>query len=211
MDMGTTTSTGFVATHAGGIPLTASARTFADSTDTTATTGTRTTAVDRDALTRDLGLLALRLTAGLLMAGHGAQKLFGWWGGPDFDFVVNGFAKAGYTPGTFFAVLASSAEVLGGLFLALGFLTPLGSAAVIGVMFNAIVGVHWNSGVWSANGGYELPLLFGIIAVTLGFTGPGRLSLDRGWPWADGGAKAGLVSLGLGLTGALIVLAVKAA
>jgi putative oxidoreductase len=63
----------------------------------------------------------------------------------------------------------------------------------------------------TANGGYELPLLFGIVAVTLGFTGPGRLSLDRGWRWAGGGAGPGLVSLGLGLAGALIVLAVKAA
>src|SRR3990170_1012715 len=113
--MGTTTGTGLVSTHPGGTPLTAPARTYAE-TDRTAT---RTTAVDRDALTRDLGLLALRLTAGLLMAGHGAQKLFGWWGGPDFDFVVSGFAKAGYTPGRFFALLASSSEVLGGLLLAL--------------------------------------------------------------------------------------------
>ena len=66
------------------------------------------------------------------------------------------------------------------MFLALGLLTPLGSAAVIGVMFNAVVAVHWHSGEWAANGGYELPLLFGIVAVTLGFTGPGRLSFDRG-------------------------------
>ena len=65
--------------------------------------------------------------------------------------------------------------------------------------------------MWAANGGYELALLFGIIAVTLGFTGPGQLSLDRGWPWAEGGVKPGLVSLGLGLAGALVVLAVKAA
>jgi len=187
--------------------LTAPARTYTESPASTATD----TRVDLDGLTRDLGLLALRLTAGLLMAGHGAQKLFGWWGGPDFKAVADGFAQVGYTPAKFFALLASSSEVLGGLFLALGFLTPLGSAAVIGVMFNAVVGVHWTSGVWAANQGYELPLLFGVIAVTLAFTGPGRLSLDRGWPWADGGARPGLVSLGLGLAGALVVLAVKAA
>lgn len=172
------------------------------------TTGTRASTLD-DALGRDLGLLAVRLAAGLLMAGHGAQKLFGWWHGPDFDFIVNGFAQAGYTPGRFFALLASSSEVMGGLFLALGFLTPLGCAAIIGVMFNAIVAVHWHSGVWAANGGYELALLFGVIAVTVGFTGPGQLSLDRGWRWAAGGVRPGLVSLGLGLAGGLIVLLVK--
>ncbi len=187
--------------------MTSPARTF----DGTTTATARTSTVDLDVLARDVGLLALRLTAGLLMAGHGAQKLFGWWGGPSFDFVANGFAQAGYTPGKFFAVLASASEVAGGLFLALGLLTPLGSAAVIGVMFNAIVAVHWPNGVWAANEGYELPLLFGIVAVSLGFTGPGRLSLDRGWRWAAGGAAPGLVSLGLGLTAALIVLAVKAA
>ena len=190
--------------------MTAPARTF-DSPDSSTTTTRTPSTVDVDALARDVGLLAVRLTAGLLMAGHGAQKLFGWWGGPDFDFVVNGFAQAGYTPGKFFAILASSSEVIGGLFLAVGLLTPLGSAAVIGVMFNAIVAVHWHSGVWAANDGYELPLLFAIVAVSLGFTGPGRLSLDRGWRWAAGGAVPGLFSLGLGLAGALIVLAVKAA
>ena len=168
-----------------------------------------TTTRDYDALARDFGLLAGRLAAGLLMAGHGAQKLFGWWGGPDFDFIVNGFARSGYAPGRFFALLASGAELLGGLFLALGFLTPLGCAALIGVMFNAVVGVHWSSGVWVSNGGYELPLLFGAIAVTFAFTGPGQLSLDRGWRWATGGAASGLLGLGLGLAGGLIVLAVR--
>ncbi|HEY3238731.1 MAG TPA: DoxX family protein [Acidimicrobiia bacterium] len=150
--------------------MTAPARTF-DTSTSTGTRARRITTVDLDALARDVGLLAVRLTAGLLMAGHGAQKLFGWWRGPDFGFIVNGFAQAGYTPGKFFAILASSSEVVGGLFLALGLLTPLGSAAVIGVMFNAIVAVHWHSGVWAANGGYELPLLFGIVAVTLGLAG----------------------------------------
>jgi putative oxidoreductase len=77
-------------------------------------------------------------------------------------------------------------------------------------MFNAVVGVHWHSGVWAANGGYELPLLLGMVAVTLGCTGPGRLSLDRGRRWAGGGALSSLASLGLGLGAALVVLLLKA-
>ena len=166
--------------------------------------------VDLDALTRDLGLLAVRLGAGLVLAGHGAQKLFGWWGGPDFDFIVNGLAQGGYTPARFFAYLLGASELLGGLFLALGLLTPLASAAVIGVMFNAVVGVHWHSGVWAQNGGYELALLFGVAALAIGFTGPGRLSLDRNRPWVNGHVAAGAVALGLGLAGALLVMAVKA-
>jgi putative oxidoreductase len=171
----------------------------------------KTSTIDLDAVARDVGLLAVRAAAGLILAGHGAQKLFGWWGGPDFDFIVNGLAHGGYTPARFFAYLLGCSELVGGLLLALGFLTPLASAAVIGVMFNAVVGVHWHSGVWAQNGGYELPLLFGIAALTVGFTGPGRLSLDRNSRWADGGAAAGLVALGVGLAGALIVMAVKVA
>lgn len=182
----------------------------ARSLDTAIGTVPTTRTADLDGLVRDLGLLAVRLTAGLLMAGHGAQKLFGWWGGPDWDFIVNGFAQSGYTPARFFALLASFSELAGGLFLALGFLTPLGCAAIIGVMLNAVVGVHWSSGVWAGNGGYELALLFGVVAVAIGCTGPGQLSLDRGWRWATGGVGSALVSLGLGLAGGLIVLAVKA-
>jgi putative oxidoreductase len=171
----------------------------------------RTSRIDLDAVAQDVGLLAVRAAAGLMLAGHGAQKLFGWWGGPDFDFIVNSLGHAGYTPARFFAYLLGGSELVGGLLLALGFLTPLASAAVIGVMFNAVVGVHWHSGVWAQNGGYELPLLFGIAALTVGFTGPGQLSLDRKFRWSDGGAAAGLVALGVGLAGALIVMAVKAA
>lgn len=179
------------------------------SLDTTLDTAPEARTRDGDALARDLGLLAVRLTAGLLMAGHGAQKLFGWWGGPEWDFIVNGFAQAGYTPARSLALLASFSELAGGLFLALGFLTPLGCAAIIGVMFNAVFGVHWPSGVWAGNNGYELPLLFGVVAVAVGCTGPGQLSLDRGWRWATGGARSALVSLGLGLAAGLIVLMVK--
>lgn len=171
---------------------------------------TPTRRVDLDALTRDLGLLAVRLGTGLLMAGHGAQKLFGWWGGPDFEFMVTSLAQGGYTPARFFAYLLGYSELLGGLFLALGLLTPLASAAIVGVMFNAVVGVHWQSGVWAQNGGYELALLFGVAALAVGFTGPGRLSLDRHRPWVNGHVAAGAVALGLGLAGALIVMAVKA-
>src|SRR5882724_12882346 len=83
---------------------------------------------------RDVGLLALRVTIGLLMACHGAQKLFGWFGGPGLHDTGAGFAHLGYTPGTFFAGVAGTTEFGAGLLLALGALTPLACAGIIGVM-----------------------------------------------------------------------------
>ena len=186
---------------------TASAATL-DAT-TSAQPTTTTASVDRDALARDGALLAARLTVGFLLFGHGAQHLFGWWGGWGFNGTAAALTQAGYTPGRFFAALLGGSEVAGGLLLMLGLLTPLGAAAVIGVLTNAIVTVHWSHGPFGANG-YEYQLLGAVVAAALAFTGPGQLSLDRGWRWSRGGAAAGLVSLVLGIGGALIVLAVKA-
>ena len=174
--------------------------------DRTETTRSR---VDLDALTADAGLLALRATAGLVLAGHGAQKLFGWWGGPGMDFMVKSLGEAGYTPARFFALLLGSTELVAGLLLAVGLLTPLACAAAIGVMFNAVVGVHWPAGLWAPNG-YELPLMFGVAALAIGCTGPGRLSLDRHRPWVGGGIVPAAFAVGVGLSSALLVMAVKA-
>src|SRR5687767_10063277 len=176
------------------------------STDRTTTARSR---IDLDAVAADAGLLALRAAAGLVLAGHGAQKLFGWWGGPGMDFTVKSLGEMGYTPGRFFALLLGSTELVGGLLLALGLLTPLASAAVVGVMLNAVVGVHWQAGLWAPKG-YELPLLFGVAALTIGFTGPGRLSLDRHRSWVRGGATSAMFAVGLGLASALLVMALKA-
>ena len=152
----------------------------------------------------DLGLLVIRAGFGLLMAGHGLQKLFGWWGAPDFDGVAAGFAQFGYTPGRFFAFVASGTELAAGLLLALGLLTPLACAGIIGVMFNVIVGVSWDAGLYGQMG-YELPLMFALVALAVAFTGPGRFALDKG-RLAAGGVATGLASLALGITSALVVL-----
>jgi putative oxidoreductase len=188
---------------------TTSAATFDTTTAATRTTS-RTGAVERDALARDGALLAARLTVGFLIFGHGTQHLFGWWGGPGFDGISAGLSKLGYSPERFFAALLGSSEVIGGVLLMLGLLTPLGAAAVIGVLTNGIVTVHWSHGPFGENG-YEYALLLAVAAATLAFTGPGRFSLDRGWRWSGGGLLPGVVSVALGIGGALIVLAVKAA
>lgn len=166
-----------------------------------------------DVLVRDVGLLVGRAVPGLLLAGHGAQKLGNWFGGIGLEATAQGFVQSGYSPGKLFAILAGVSELTGGLLLAFGLLTPLAAAAVVGVMFNAIVGVHWSMGVWMANNGYELALLYGIAAVTIACTGPGRLSadhvLDRDRRWVGGGVLPAAVAIALGIGGALVVLIVR--
>lgn len=123
----------------------------------------------------DLGLLLLRATCGLVLAAHGAQKLFGWFGGNGLSGTGEFFAAAGYRPGELMAVVAGLSELLGGLGLALGLLTPLAGAAAIGVMVNAAA-FHWDDGFF---GGMEYPLVLALAAVAIAVTGPGRYAVDR--------------------------------
>lgn len=124
------------------------------------------------------GLLIARLVLGLLMAGHGAQKLFGWFGGHGLAGVSGYFETLGFRPGRPFALAASLGEVISGLLVALGFLGPVGPAIMISVMIVAAVTVHWRNGVFVTSNGIEVPLLYAAGAVALGLTGPGSFSLD---------------------------------
>lgn len=129
------------------------------------------------ALPTDLGLLILRLAIGLTMAAHGSQKLFGWFNGGGVDGTGAFFTKSGYPAGETMAVVAGLSETLGGLGLAVGLLTPLAGAAIVGTMLNAIA-VKWGGGFFAPKGvEYELVLTAAAAALTL--TGPGRFALDR--------------------------------
>jgi putative oxidoreductase len=125
-----------------------------------------------------LGLLILRLVAGLTIAAHGAQKLFGWFGGPGFTRMAQGFETQRFKPAWLWACLAILGELGGGLFLALGFLTPLGAAGIFGTMFMAIFKSHWKNGFWNSKRGWEFPLSLLAAGVAIGLTGPGSYSLD---------------------------------
>ncbi|HEV3364626.1 MAG TPA: DoxX family protein [Acidimicrobiia bacterium] len=129
----------------------------------------------------------LRFVVGLLLVGHGTRKLCGWFGGGGLVGTAWYFRSIGYWPPRLMAGLAGGAELLGGACLAMGFLTPLAAAAVIGMMFSAAVAVHWRNGVWAIDNGYEYPLVIGAVAAALGFTGPGAASLDA-W-FGHGGAS----------------------
>ena len=154
----------------------------------------------------DIGLLLLRLTVGLTLAAHGAQKLFGWFGGPGLDGTGQFFEMIGFLPGRRHALMAGLAETAGGLFLALGLLTPVASALLLSVMIAAAVTVHIKKGFFAQNGGYESTLVLGVAAITVAFTGPGSLSLDALFGHYLSGKFWGVAALVVAVLGAVVEL-----
>ncbi len=130
-------------------------------------------------MTMELGMLILQVTIGLLLAGHGAQKLFGWFGGHGLAGTTSWLAGLGLRPARFWALIAGLAEFCGGLFTAFGLFHPLGPLAIIAAMLMAIALVHWPKGLWISNGGGEYNLVLIAIAAVLGLAGPGPYTLDR--------------------------------
>src|SRR6266849_6604363 len=124
------------------------------------------------------GLLILRLVGGLTIAAHGAQKLFGWFGGPGLTKMTQVLQTQGFKPGWLWTAFVILGEFGGGLSLALGFLTPLGAAGIFGAMFMAIFKSHWKNGFWNSKRGLEFPLSLLSIGVAIGLMGPGSYSLD---------------------------------
>ena len=127
---------------------------------------------------RDLGLLLIRGAAGAVLMAHGAQKLFGWFGGKGIEGTAGGMESMGFEPGRENAMAAGLAEAGGGALLGLGLAAPVAGAAAAGAMA-AATAVHWEGGLFSQHGGFELPALLGAAAVGIGLTGAGRLSLDH--------------------------------
>jgi putative oxidoreductase len=126
----------------------------------------------------DLGLFLIRIVFGLILAAHGAQKLFGSFGGYGIAGTGGFMESLGFRPGKTFATAAGLAEFVGGLLLALGFLGPVGPALLLSVMFVAGMTVHRKNAFFVATNGLEHPLIMATAAVGIGLTGPGRYSLD---------------------------------
>ncbi|HEX5829080.1 MAG TPA: DoxX family protein [Candidatus Limnocylindrales bacterium] len=127
---------------------------------------------------RSIGVLIVRLVVGGLLAGHGAQKLFGWFGGAGLQGTAGWLETLRLRPGTMWARIAGGTELGGGVLTALGFLNPLGPIAAIGAMGMAWAKVHLGKPVWSTTGGAELPLTNIAVLSALTVAGPGKLSLD---------------------------------
>lgn len=123
--------------------------------------------------------LALRVPAGVIFAAHGAQKLFGWFGGYGLEGTGQWMASIGLQPGVPMAFLAGSAEFFGGLALILGLLARPAAAVLALTMAVAILSVHIGNGLFMSNNGYEFGLALLAVAVSLALSGAGRASLDR--------------------------------
>ena len=124
------------------------------------------------------GPLVLRILVGLIFAAHGAQKLFGWFGGYGLDGTAQFFGSIGLHPGTLMALLAGAAELFGGLALVFGLLVRPAAATLAFTMLVAILAVHFEKGFFLDKGGYEYALALFAASVSLLFSGGGRLALD---------------------------------
>ena len=125
-----------------------------------------------------MALVILRLAVGLLLVGHGAQKLFGWFGGHGLHGTAQWLGSIGFRPALAWALLAGILELGGGLLFSLGMFTPLGSLGIGASMLTAIAKVHWPK-LWVTEGGLELPLVNLAVVIAVGLTGPGVVSLDH--------------------------------
>jgi putative oxidoreductase len=136
---------------------------------------------------KDVGLLILRLTMGGLLAGHGAQKLFGSFGGYGLEGTGGWLESMGLRPGQRWARMAGLSEFGGGVLTALGLLGPVGPIATMGAMGMAAGTVHKGKPIWVTEGGAELPVMNMAAASALALAGPGKLSLDKAMgiktPW----------------------------
>lgn len=127
----------------------------------------------------NIGLLLLRATAGGLLAGHGAQKLFGWFGGFGLKGTAGWLESMGLKPGHLWATGASASEFGGGVLTTLGLFHPIGPIATLGSMSMAVAKAHWGKPIWVTEGGAELPVTNMAVALALALNGPGPYSLDH--------------------------------
>ena len=153
----------------------------------------------------DTGLLILRVVVGLLLVGYGGQKLVGWFGGDGPRGHAAWLADLGYRPGLPFAILNGLTEAGGGALLVLGLATPAAAAILVANFVNAYI-PHAGKGVWNANGGWELPLLYGVVVAALGFTGSGEFSLDHALGWDLAGTESGAAALAVGVIAGILAL-----
>jgi putative oxidoreductase len=149
----------------------------------------------------EIALLGLRLVIGLTFVAHGAQTVFGAFGGKGIDGTARFFEQVGLRPGKLNAWLGGCAELFGGLLIALGLLTPVASAVLIGDMTAAVLTVHLRNGFFNADQGFEFNLALVAALFALAGIGAGALSLDGALGSDLSGTGSALAALAAGLLG----------
>jgi putative oxidoreductase len=155
----------------------------------------------------DLGLLVLRLVVGLTFAAHGAQKAFGWFEGIGWVGWQGIMERLGFRPFVLFAAISTGAELIGGVLLAVGALTPLAAMILVGQLIVIIARSHWANGFWNKANGYEFPLALLGGTVAIGLVGPGAFSLD-GFAGLAPSDAVRLALIVIGIVGGLLTLTV---
>ncbi|MFD8229867.1 DoxX family membrane protein [Streptomyces massasporeus] len=151
----------------------------------------------------DVGLLLLRLVVGLLIAGHGVQKVSHLFGGDGLAGGTEEFRRDGFRGGTLTAVVAGGSQIGSGLLLTAGLLTPLAAMAAMGVMTVAAT-VKLPHGLWVQHDGYEYPLVLLAAGASLALTGPGRWSLDNALNLTEGPVWVRVVAIFVGAVSGLL-------
>ncbi len=126
----------------------------------------------------DAGLLVIRVVLGAIFVAHGAQKLFGWFGGGGLKGTTAWIGNMGIRPAWLWGTISALNEFGGGLLLIAGLANPLGPLAIIAQMLVATLLVHWRNGFWNSKGGIEFPLINLAGALLIGLSGSGAYSLD---------------------------------
>ncbi|MFC4946376.1 DoxX family protein [Pseudonocardia sp. GCM10023141] len=156
----------------------------------------------------DLGLLLLRFGIGAVFFGHGAQKVFGLWGGIGIDGFARALDSSGFNQSVTLSWVTGLTELIGGAFVVLGVLTPLAATGLLAVMIPTVivnVGAGWFVGPGAAINGVEYNVALGLAAAAIIFTGPGRIALDNGRTWHRRPAPWGVLALIIGVAASLVV------
>ena len=155
----------------------------------------------------EVGLFLIHAVVGLLIAAHGAQKLFGWFGGSGIEGTGGMMESLGLVPGRQMAFVAGAAEFTGGILLALGLFVPAAAVLIASTYLVAARTAHAGKGPWNGNGGWEYVLVLSTVAVGLAFNGAGKWSLDHAIGWDVSGLWWGIGAALVALVGAVAVLA----
>jgi putative oxidoreductase len=153
-----------------------------------------------------IALLILRIVFGVSLAAHGAQKLFGWWGGPGLTGFAGWLGSMGMRAPKAAALIAALSEFVGGLAFAAGLLTPLAALAIVAVMATAIFTVHAKAGFFNGANGWEYNLAIITVAVAVAITGPGKYSLDPELELLDADWTGWEIGLGVFVVGVVLAL-----